>query len=118
MAPGRIQHVSLNVGDAEEAGRFYEEVLGCERLPRPDFGVPGVWLAAGDTQIHLVEVPDHAPVDGPHFAFEVDDVEATSAELAAAGVRVSDVLDIPGAGRQVFFKDPAGNLIELNQPRA
>jgi catechol 2,3-dioxygenase-like lactoylglutathione lyase family enzyme len=111
-----VHHVSLNVGDAEVAGRFYEETLGLARIERPDFGFPGVWLDAGGTQIHLIEVADHVAPEGQHFAFRVDDLDGTCAALRDRGVEVSDPFPVPGAGRQAFLKDPSGNLIELNQP--
>jgi glyoxylase I family protein len=113
---GGVHHVSLNVDDAEAAGRFYEDVLGLRRIARPDFGFPGVWLDAGGVQIHLLEVPGHHAPDGQHFAFRVDDVDATHARLTALGVDASEPSSFPGAGRQSFLRDPAGNLIELNQP--
>jgi catechol 2,3-dioxygenase-like lactoylglutathione lyase family enzyme len=113
---GGVHHVSLNVDDAEVAGRFYEEVLGLERIERPDFGFPGVWLSAGDVQVHLIEVDGHTAPEGQHFAFRVDDVDAVQARLVELGVDASTPYGLPGAGRQSFFHDPAGNLIELNQP--
>jgi glyoxylase I family protein len=113
---GGVHHVSLNVADAEVAGEFYEDVLGLTRLERPDFGFPGVWLDAGGVQVHLIEVPEHVAPDGQHFAFRVDDVDAVHARLAERGVEASEPSAFPGAGRQSFFKDPSGNLIELNQP--
>jgi catechol 2,3-dioxygenase-like lactoylglutathione lyase family enzyme len=112
-----VHHVSLNVADAVEAGRFYTEVLGLETLPRPDFPFKGFWLRAGDQEIHLIEVSDHRVPGGEHFAFRVDDIDGVCAELAARGVKVSKPMDVPGAGRQAFLRDPAGNLLELNQPR-
>lgn len=111
-----VHHVSLNVADADEAGAFYEDVLGLIRIERPDFGFPGVWLDAGGVQIHLLEVPDHQAPAGQHFAFRVDDVDAIVARLAERGVDASPPSSFPGAGRQSFFTDPSGNLIELNQP--
>jgi glyoxylase I family protein len=113
---GGVHHVSLNVTDAEEAGAFYEDVLGLTRIERPDFGFPGVWLDAGGVQVHLLEVPDHRAPDGQHFAFRVDDVDAVHARLTERGVKASAPSAFPGAGRQSFFRDPSGNLIELNQP--
>lgn len=112
-----VHHVSLNVDDNDKAARFYTDVLGLELLPRPDFGFKGTWLRAGNQEIHLIEVKDHRVPGGEHFAFQVDDIDATCAELAAHGVKVSKPMDIPGAGRQAFLRDPAGNLLELNQPR-
>jgi catechol 2,3-dioxygenase-like lactoylglutathione lyase family enzyme len=115
---GGVHHVSLNVDDAEVAGRFYEDVLGLTRLDRPDFGFPGVWLSAGAVQIHLIEVDGHTAPEGQHFAFQVDDVDVVQARLAALGVDATVPHSFPGAGRQSFFHDPAGNLIELNQPES
>ncbi|MFI5614245.1 VOC family protein [Amycolatopsis sp. NPDC051903] len=47
----------------------------------------------------------------------VDDIDAEVARLRAAGVEFrSDVVSGPG-GRQIVLDDPAGNPIELFQPR-
>lgn len=113
-----VHHVSLNVADAETTARFYEEVLGLARLPRPDFGFPGAWFALGDQQVHLIEVAGHVAPEGQHFAIRVADLDATIDELRGRGVECGAPRDVPGAGRQAFFQDPSGNLIELNQPAA
>jgi catechol 2,3-dioxygenase-like lactoylglutathione lyase family enzyme len=110
-----IHHVSLNVDDAEAGRAFYEDVLGLSRLDRPDFGIPGFWLDAGDFQIHLIEIPDHQAPAGQHFAFRVEDLDRARSRLVEQGVEVSDPSPV-GPGRQCFLHDPAGNLIELNQP--
>ena len=39
-----------------------------------------------------------------------------SSEISAAGVHVDTIPHTPGAGQQAFLHDPAGNVIELNQP--
>lgn len=112
-----VHHVSLNVTDAEEAARFYEETLGLTRRDdRPDLGIGGLWLDAGDTQIHLIEVAKPPEQAGQHFAFLVDDLDAARVELIDRGVEVSDVIPLADVCRQAFFHDPSGNLIELNQP--
>lgn len=109
-----VHHVSLNVHDTEEVGRFYTDVLGLEKLPRPDFGFPGMWLRAGGQEIHLMEVKDHHAPDGYHFAFAVDDLDQSVEELRGRGIKVSDPRQLPG-GRQSFLRDPAGNIVELNE---
>jgi catechol 2,3-dioxygenase-like lactoylglutathione lyase family enzyme len=112
-----VQHIALNVTDLAAARTFYLEHLGLDEIDRPDFGVPGIWMACGATQIHLVEVDENMPADGQHFAFEVDDMDAIVGDLRAKDVEVSDPFEFAaGAGRQAFLKDPSGNLIELNQP--
>lgn len=112
-----VHHVSLNVRDAEEARKFFLEVLGLEELPRPDFPFPGAWLRAGGQEVHLIQVEGFAPPEGQHFAFRVEDVDTTAAELRARGVKVVGPFDVPGAGRQAFLRDPTGNILELNQPK-
>ena len=52
---------------------------------------------------------------GQHFALLVDDLDAAVAELRDQGLEVSDPSPV-GPGRQAFTADPAGNMIELNQP--
>ena len=111
-----VHHVSINVHDAAEVGRFYIDVMGLEKLPRPDFGIPGMWLQADGQQIHLIQVEGHEAPKGPHFAFRVDDIEQAISDLRDQGVEVSNAMQIPDVGRQCFLHDPAGNLIELNQP--
>ena len=70
-----------------------------------------------DREIHLLEVEDWVAPKGQHFAFRVDDLDTARAELGRAGVKVSDPIQVPDGGRQSFLRDPAGNLIELNEPR-
>ena len=109
--------MSINVTDVPAARDFYVDVLGLtERTDRPDFGFGGAWLDVGGQQVHLIEapVPDQR---GQHFALRVDDLDATIAELRSAGVEVSDAKPV-GPNRQAFLHDPAGYMVELEQPGA
>jgi catechol 2,3-dioxygenase-like lactoylglutathione lyase family enzyme len=118
MRVDRVQHAALDVDDLAAAITFYVDRLGFSIAPRPEaLGEGGVWLQVpGGAQVHLVEAPNFAPPStGQHIAFEVSDVDGCVADLRAAGVEVSDPFDV-GAGRQAFLGDPAGNLLELNQP--
>lgn len=53
----RIHHVQLMMprGREDEALRFYVELLGLPRIPKPrDMPNPeGVWLSLGDQELHL-----------------------------------------------------------------
>jgi glyoxylase I family protein len=74
-----------------------------------------------------VKVGHHVVTAGPledyqvtgfrHIAFEVDDVDAAMAELAAAGVApFFPPMDIPPVGiRAALVRDPEGNTVELIQ---
>jgi catechol 2,3-dioxygenase-like lactoylglutathione lyase family enzyme len=112
-----LHHVNVNVADLGEALTFYVEQLGFAVVPeRPDFGFAGAWLQMGNHQLHLVESADFTVDPRQHFALQVADIEASAAHLDAVGVEYKGPLAIPGAGRQIFLRDPSGNRIELNQP--
>ena len=117
---GTVHHVSFRVDNLEQALFFYESVLGCKRIPRPNIPVRGAWLQAGDTQIHLIETPASEETGTPpsqinpvanHVAFLTEDLEETEKHLKIKGFPVSHgpSTDV----RQIFVRDPTGNLIEF-----
>jgi catechol 2,3-dioxygenase-like lactoylglutathione lyase family enzyme len=58
-----------------------------------------------------------APGGWNRIALEVSDLDETAARLRAAGVSFrSELIDGVG-GRQVLIEDPAGNLVELFEPK-
>lgn len=112
-----LHHVSINVTDVERAVSFYADVLGLQRLPRPDFDFDGAWLGVpGGRQVHLIQAD--VPADlGQHVAFAVDDIDGAAIVLRGLGVTVNGPFAIgDSAARQAFLADPDGNRLELNQP--
>lgn len=116
-----FSHVAIVVTDLDLARRFYCDLLGLVELPRPDLGVPGMWLRVGDLQLHFIE-NDTMPVPGPgfpHLALHVseDRFDAVVDSLRAHDVRFlgdpSTRMDFGVPVRAVFVLDPAGNTIEL-----
>jgi glyoxylase I family protein len=117
ITPSGVDHVSINVPDVPAALAFYTETIGLvQNDTRPDFGFPGAWLDTGNgQQVHLIgaETP---PNLGQHFALFYEDLAAAVATLRAAGLQVSDPVDVGTTGRrQAFTADPWGNAIELHQ---
>jgi catechol 2,3-dioxygenase-like lactoylglutathione lyase family enzyme len=117
---GTVHHVSFRVTDLEVALEFYEGLLGCRRLDRPDdqMPVPGAWLAAGDTQVHLIMAPateltGSTPTgltgSANHVAFHTDDLDAACAAFEERGFAVRRGALLP----QFFVQDPDGNLLEF-----
>ena len=111
-----VHHISINVADTDSARSFYIDTLGFEEIARPDMGFNGAWLQIGDQQLHLLEVKDHDAPVGQHFAFRVDDIHEYRSHLIQKGIEVSEPSELGAVGIQCFFKDPSGNLLELNQP--
>jgi catechol 2,3-dioxygenase-like lactoylglutathione lyase family enzyme len=110
-----IHHVSINVRDVEAARQFYVDALGLEVLPRPELGVAGLWLRAGQQEVHLLGIEGEPPLKEQHFAFAVGDLEALRTRLAVHGVHLSAAMRIPDVCLQAFTRDPSGNLLEFNQ---
>jgi catechol 2,3-dioxygenase-like lactoylglutathione lyase family enzyme len=140
-----VHHIGITVPDLDQGIAFYNGVLGLEFFdpPSPVFenedlgervGVPGaalrqVNLKLGGTIVELLEYTAPAPPyeDRPilanargaaHVCFEVEDVEATKAELEAAGVEFLSDVNVVDEGvlagwRWVYFRDPFGIVLEL-----
>ena len=116
---GGLHHVSLIVADTARALAFYQGILGLEiDRSRPDLGFPGVWLALGDRQLHLLELPNPDPVDGRpehggrdrHTAVTVSDLDGFARRLERGGIPYS----MSRSGRRALFcRDPDGNAWEL-----
>ena len=114
-------HIAIAVTDLEAARAFYIDLLGFVDLPRPDLGVPGMWLRVGDLQLHFIET-DTMPVPGPgfpHFALHVprEVWDETMTALDEAGVtfisRPSTRHDFGVPVQAAFVADPAGNVVEF-----
>jgi catechol 2,3-dioxygenase-like lactoylglutathione lyase family enzyme len=114
----RINHVSVNARDLHESVDFYVDLLGAEPIAAPNFGVRVQWLALGRTQLHLFE-RDLQPTSHHHFAVEVDDLEPAyrAAKRRGAFDRAAfgnHLVELPGDVVQLYVRDPAGNLVEVD----
>jgi catechol 2,3-dioxygenase-like lactoylglutathione lyase family enzyme len=117
-----INHVSVNARNLEQSIAFYAELLGAEPIPTPNFGLRVQWLALGRTQLHLFE-RDLEPTSHHHFAVAVDDLEPVyrAAERLDAFDRTAfgnHLVELPGNVVQLYLRDPAGNLIEIDHEGA
>ncbi len=131
MTIKRIDHVAVVVENLAAALSVYRDALGLvvskqETMPEQD--VKMAFLPSGDSEIELLE-PIH-PDSGigrylarrgeglHHICLEVDDLQATLAELKARGTQLIDETPRRGAYGQVAFIHPKGAhgvLIELLQ---
>ena len=121
LISGVLSHVTLCIRDAVDSRKFYVDFLGLKELPRMPQPQPGLWLQAGNKQIHLLvpidpgELPPQRRLTetpmAPHIAFSVSNLDATVQCARAAG---HTVIISEFAEGQAFITDPSGNIIEFN----
>jgi methylmalonyl-CoA/ethylmalonyl-CoA epimerase len=128
----KIEHVALAVTNLDEAIEHYGAVWGLRVSHRErveDQHIEEAMLPLGESHLQLL-----APTSSEstvsrfierrgeglhHIAYEVDDLEASLAELKSKGIELIDEAPRPGGrGHQVAFVHPSGNhglLVELIQ---
>jgi YD repeat-containing protein len=121
MRATRINHVSIVADSLDESARFYEELFGMQRLPTAKFPDPVLWLRCGDQQLHLFESDEDSPTPRQHVSFDVDDFDAVYAkakemEILDSKAFGSPLRTHPAGWVQLYLRDPAGNLLEVDWP--
>ncbi len=148
-----IDHINIVVSDLERSVKFYTELLGFKEINRVHLegewiedivGLKGVaadvvFIVAPEEEpkIELLcyksPTGDQVPVNSlantiglRHIAFRVDDIQAASEKLKAAGVKLlSEPIAVPAtlmAQNPVrktlcYFHDPDGVLLEIAEYR-
>lgn len=134
-----IHHVNIPANDTRQSALFYERLLGATEVPwifpdRPDVvrqdpeklrllvcptkapvANPGIHIVKPDPGFAMVRGFHHNPTMGGHVAYHVADFDRVLARLVARGAphTIAEEYAIPNI-RQVYFFDPAMNLVEAN----
>ena len=130
----KLLHIGVRVAPDEnsinEANAFYSDVLGLQiDTQRPEItGIPGFWVNISDgdrtQQVHVMGATGASPVsrsktEDPtrmHIAFAVENIDAARSLLAKKRVEYWEYGGLVGqASLQIFFEDPCGNMIELQE---
>ena len=127
----RIDHIGIVVQELDDALQTYCGLLGfrlIERLTIAEQLVEAAFLDAGNSTVELIAPTDSSSGTARflqsrgegthHVCFEVDDIYATLAALAAKGLRLIDETPRRGVHGLVAFVHPKathGIMIELLQ---
>ncbi len=114
----RIAYANVFVRDLARACEFYEHTLGLTPQ-RKDIDHGYASFEAGPIRLGLAQVgDDQAGLAGRHtgLGFDVEDLEAEHARLAAAGVAFPMPPERqPWGGFMALMEDPDGNVFYLDQ---
>lgn len=125
-----ILETCLYVDDLTAAEDFYTRVFGLKRISR----VEGrhVFFRCGDGVFLLFNpeatsqpsdsassVPAHGARGAGHVAFAMrrEDIDAWRERLRRNDVEIEKEMAWPGSGYSIYFRDPAGNSVELATPK-
>lgn len=131
-----LHHINFVTRDVDRLDRFYRDILQMDsipvqRFPRTkasgDTGYDGkiCFVTDGNLELHLAEQDfDVAannqrhinPVERGHVAFRTDDIETFKKLLDENDIKYADYgTAFAKEWHQLFFHDPAGNIIEVHQ---
>lgn len=127
----KLHHGAVSVPDLEASVAWYRDMLGFEIEKR--FEIPGgiarvAMLVRGDMRMELFQPAQGEPLredrrhpdrdilahGNKHVAFAVPDARAAAEDLVARGADLVFIGEFK-FGSNAFFRDNAGNLVELVQ---
>jgi len=119
-----FNHIALAVKDVNESVAFYQKVFQLEEIPNSASESKTRWLVFEDgNQLHLIPRPDSEIkiIKAVHFALATSEFDAAVKRLEELQIPYSDwkgltnKVYIRNDGiRQVYFQDPNGYWIEIN----
>jgi catechol 2,3-dioxygenase-like lactoylglutathione lyase family enzyme len=125
VSVGVLDHFNIRTRKLADTVKFYEDVLGLEKGPRPNFAFPGAWMySEGKPVVHLVDIsttdepqkPDSGVVH--HVAFASRGFDGMKKRLQSKSMKFES-RQVPGGDLwQIFVHDPNGVMIELNYEAA
>ena len=122
-ALGSVLETCLYAEDLESAEQFYTTVLGLKAFSKQDGRHIFFWHAGGvfflfNPKLTAIDgglVPIHGASGPGHVAFTVSEatLPAWREHLAALNVAIETEVSWPRGGHSIYFRDPAGNSLEL-----
>ncbi len=117
-----FNHVGLNAVDKhDETLDFYTNFLGLQNIERSGAAtrVNGFWAGNERPLVHVITDKAEGPLAMPnntHLSLYVENIDEAVAEVKG---RTDELLHIgEGKSQIIWFKDPAGNTVELQHDPA
>ncbi len=123
----KVLETCLYSRDLKQTERFYTEILGFELYSKVKDR--HVFFRCGSSMLLIFnpdktmepgkDIPPHGAYGEGHVAFEVSDEELPRWReyLRKSSVQIEAEVRWPGGGYSLYFRDPAGNSLELATPK-
>lgn len=125
--PAEFDHQAIHVRDLQKSATFYESVLGLKRMPDPFKDGKHVWFRIGaHDQLHVIGgAAEVAKQDmDVHLSFRVPSLENFVTRLDQMQLKYVNskgeegkMTVRPDGVKQVYFQDPDGYWIEVNDDK-
>ena len=127
IKPPKINHIAFSVLDLKRSTDFYTKIIHLDTIPEPFHDGRHTWLAIGDAaHLHLIQNPGPivVPSKNTHLCFTVSSVNDFIKVLKQNNIVFEDwagkpdgvTLRVDGV-KQIYFKDPDGYWIEINDAK-
>ena len=121
-----VLETCIYAAELEATAAFYAQVLGLEPISRKTGR--HAFFRSGDAVFLIFnaevtreasDVPPHGARGDGHVAFRVPEssLDGWKSHLARHGVPIEAEVEWPRGGRSLYFRDPAGNSVELAPAR-
>lgn len=124
----RFNHVAFHVVDLRVSVDFYRDVVGLKEIPEPFRDGRHAWFELGPKMaLHVISgaAPPLPKEKRSHLCLSVPSVDAFAARLTQHKVAYEDLAGTksavtrrPDGVNQIYFQDPDGNWIEINDAKA
>ena len=122
-----FNHTTIFVVNMNKSADFYEKVMMTTRIPEPFHDNKHIWEKIGEhNELHIVEgAKQDIPHDiNIHLAFSVPSVEDFAKHLDSMNIKYGDWSQKtktpqvrPDGIKQIYFQDPDGYWIEVNDDK-
>jgi lactoylglutathione lyase len=123
----RINHIAFSVADLKRSTDFYTKIIHLDTIPEPFHDGRHTWLAIGDVaHLHLIQNagPVITPPKNTHLCFTTVSVDDFLKVLQQNNIKYEDwqgkpnsiTLRVDGV-KQIYFQDPDGYWIEINDAK-
>jgi len=126
-AKARLNHIAIYVYDLKKSSDFYSHIIGLDTIPEPFHDGKHTWFSVGDrSHLHVIQgaaaVTPHEKNN--HLCFSVSSVDNFIPILDREKIEYENwlgqkksITTRPDGIKQIWFRDPDGYWVEINDAK-